>query len=396
MFISRQPVVDSDMRVTGYRVSYASAHPRRAADPSAEPSATRLFGDVLSVVGLQELVGDSLAHLPVSRELLLTLGIPPVRPDRVMLRVSYDIATDPELRDVLDGLVSRGYALALYDLPTPDVDPELLELCGTVEIDMTRWSEREAGRAVKLVLAGRATPLAVGLPDHEAYEGAKELGFVLFSGKFFNTPRLSGVRDVPVAGMSTLVSLVRLQGDKANIEALERVIDHDVGLSVKLLRYINSAYFGLRSNIASIKQAVMMLGARGVSRWALMIALTGGPSAPRELAVTALTRARMCELLGMSRGDVGGDELFTIGLLSVADALLERPLETILAELPLADDVTAALLRHEGAAGAILHAVIDYEVANFGSSNVHTHRAAVGIAYMDSLRWAQETLSAAI
>jgi EAL and modified HD-GYP domain-containing signal transduction protein len=93
---------------------------------------------------------------------------------------------------------------------------------------------------------------------------------------------------------------------------------------------------------------------------------------------------------------VEADELFTIGLLSVADALLDRPLETILAELPLADELGAALVRREGPAGAILQAVIDYEVANFGTHSVQAHRAAVGIAYMDALRWAQETLSAAI
>jgi EAL and modified HD-GYP domain-containing signal transduction protein len=98
----------------------------------------------------------------------------------------------------------------------------------------------------------------------------------------------------------------------------------------------------------------------------------------------------------MSRGDVGGDELFTIGLLSVADALLDRPIETIVAELPLADTVGSALLRQEGPAGGILEAVIDYEVANFATQSVQAHRAAVGIAYMDALRWAQETLLAAI
>jgi EAL and modified HD-GYP domain-containing signal transduction protein len=392
VLISRQPVVDREMRVTGYRVSYASAYPNR----SAEPSATRLFGDVLSVVGLEELVGGSLAHLPVSRELLLTLGIPPVRPDRVMLRVTYETAADPEIREILDGLASRGYALSVYELPGPDVEPGLLELFGTVEVDFAAFGEREATLAVKRILAGQATPLAVGVPDHAAYEAAKTLGFVLFTGKFFSTPKLEAVRDVPVTGMNSLVSLVRLQGDKASIEELERVIDHDVGLSVKLLRYINSAYFGLRSNIGSIKQAVMMLGARGVSRWALMIALTGSPSTPRELAVTALTRARMCELLGVSRGDVGADELFTIGLLSVADVLLDRPLATILADLPLADGPAAALLRREGSSGAILQAVIDYEVANFGTDCVQAHKAAVGLAYMDALRWAQETLSAAV
>jgi EAL and modified HD-GYP domain-containing signal transduction protein len=294
---------------------------------------------------------------------------------------------------VLDGLASRGYALALYDLPGSDFEPELLELFGTVEIDLAHWTTRDVASAVKLILAGHATPLAVGLSDHAAYEAAKELGFALFSGKFFNTPRMDAVRDVPVAGMSTLVSLVRLQGDKATVEELERVIDHDVGLSVKLLRYINSAYFGMRSRVTSIRQAVMMLGARGVSRWAMMVALTGGTAAPTELSLMALTRARMCELLAAGRDDVAADEMFTIGLLSLADALLDAPLERVVAELPLADVVVDALLLREGPAGAILEAVTSYEIGSFGAQSVLAHGEGAGAAYLEALRWAQDTVN---
>jgi EAL and modified HD-GYP domain-containing signal transduction protein len=138
----------------------------------------------------------------------------------------------------------------------------------------------------------------------------------------------------------------------------------------------------------------MMLGGRGVSRWALMVALTGGPSTPRELAVMALTRARMCEILGMGQTGIGADELFTVGLLSFADALLDRPLDTIVPELPLADELSNALLHHSGPAGSVLDAVLAYEVANFGADSVQLHRAGVAVAYMDALKWAQETIAA--
>src|SRR5205085_6431529 len=119
------------MRVTGYRIAYAT--PDRYAVPEREdgprdPSSLRLFGDVLSVVGLQELVGWSLAHLPVSRDLLLTLGVPPVRPDCVVLRLEHSSAADPQLRGTIEGLAGRGYALSLYDLPSPEFDSSLLDL----------------------------------------------------------------------------------------------------------------------------------------------------------------------------------------------------------------------------------------------------------------------------
>jgi c-di-GMP phosphodiesterase len=390
LFISRQPVVDAEMRVTGYRVAYSSAD---GSEP-AEASAARLLGDVLSGVGLEELVGESLAHLPLSREALIALGVPPVRPDKVMLRIAHDTALDPELAETIDALTIRGYALSLYDLPGPEFDAALLERFGTVEVDFSRWGFGEAGLAVPRIRAGRAAPLATGLVDYAAFEQAKQLGFELFSGPFYASRHKARVRKVPVGQMGTLVSLAAMQSGSATIEELEQVIDRDVGLSVKLLRYINSAHVGMRGSISSIRQAVMMLGSRGVSRWALLVALTGGPSTPRELSVVGLTRARMCELLGSDRQDVESDQLFTVGLLSVADALLDVPLETIVEELPLADEVSAALLRRDGPAGTILDAVVSYERGDFDAATLQSLSRGIASSYRDALGWAVSTVAA--
>ena len=387
-FISRQPVLDAQGRVSGYRVAYATTSDAG----TSEGAATRLFGDIVSVVGLEELVGDALAHLPVSRRLLLTLGVPPVRPDQVVLRVAYALALDPELRPILDSLAGRGYSLSLYDLPGPAVPGDLLTLFGIVEIDFGRWGSEECAAAAEAVLAERGTPLAVGLNSGEAHEAAVAMGFELFAGSFFSSPTNTEVRNVPVGALGALAAVAQMQGAAGDIDELVKVIDRDLGLSVKLLRYINSAYFGMRSQITSIRQAVMMLGSRGVSRWAMMVALTGGTAAPPELSVMALTRARMCETLASARRDVAADEMFTIGLLSLADALLDVPMARVVEELPLADHVTAALLDRAGPAGAILDAVVAYEVGSFDVATVQAHRGTVADAYLDGLRWARESV----
>jgi c-di-GMP phosphodiesterase len=390
LYVSRQPVVDGDMRVSGYRVAYATADGTEPGDSQA----ARLLGDVLSGVGLDELVGHSPAHLPLSADVLLALGVPPVRPDRVMLRIAHDTALDATVTDTIGALAGRGYALSLYELPGPDFDVSLLERFGTVEVDFAAWSDAEADQVVSRVKGGRATALATGLIDYDRFETAKSLGYELFSGPFYASRHRARVRNIPIGEMGTLVSLAALQGSSATIEELERVIDRDVGLSVKLLRYINSAYIGMRGSITSIRQAVMMLGSRGVSRWALLVALTGGPSTPRELSVVGLTRARMCELLGSARDDVASEELFTVGLLSVADALLDVPLETIVEELPLADQVSAALLRRDGPAGAILDAVVSYERGDFDAAALQSHTRGIASSYRDALGWAVETVTA--
>lgn len=403
--ISRQPVLDGDRRVTGYRVAYAVAPDvvgaRSVADapaglgdgmPTSDRAATRLFGDIVSVVGLEELVGDALAHLPLSRSLLLNLGVPPVRPDRVVLRVAYQHALDPELADILDALAGRGYALSLYDLPGPALESELLHRFGIVEVNFAAWQPDALRAVVDMVVAERGAVLAVGLRTDGGYNAAKAIGCTLFAGSFYSSPSTTEVRDVPVGALSTLAAVARVQGAGATVEDLEAVIDRDLGLSVKLLRYINSAYFGTRSKITSIRQAVMMLGARGVARWALMVALTGGTAAPTELSTMALTRGRMCELLAAGRADVGPDELFLIGLLSLADALLDTPIDNVVAELPLADHVAAALLERKGPAGEILDAVTSYEVGSFDAHSVLALRGNVSAAYMDALRWARESV----
>ena len=389
LYISRQPVVDGDMRVTGYRLAYSAA----AGVEHDDASAARLLGDVLSGVGLDELVGSTLAHLPLSRKLLVALGVPPVRPDRVMLRIAHDTAREPEVAGTIDALAGRGYALSLYDLPGPDFDVSLLDRFGTVEVDFTSWGEAEARGAIARIQYARASALATGLKDYTNFEAAKGLGFELFAGPFYASRHKAAVRKVPVGEMGTLVSLAAMQGSSATIEELEEVIDRDVGLSVKLLRYINSAYVGMCGSITSIRQAVMMLGSRGVSRWALLVALTGGPATPRELSVMGLTRARMCELLGTGRDDVASDQLFTVGLLSIADALLEIPLETIVEELPLADEVSDALLRRDGPAGAILDAVVSYERGDFDAATLRAQAPAIASSYRDALGWAVQTIT---
>jgi EAL and modified HD-GYP domain-containing signal transduction protein len=102
----------------------------------------------------------------------------------------------------------------------------------------------------------------------------------------------------------------------------------------------------------------------------------------------------MCELLGSEREDLGNDQLFTVGLLSVADALLDVPLETIVQELPLADDVAAALLHRDGPAGSILDAVVSYERGEFDAAALQVHSRGIASSYRDALGWAVDTVSA--
>jgi EAL and modified HD-GYP domain-containing signal transduction protein len=392
--VARQPVLDARDRVTGYRISYAVLADDRPTTPDAA-QARALADEALSVIGREEQVMGSMAHLPVTREMLLMGGVPPVRPDQVLLRIRYEEAVDESMVEVLERAAGRGYALELDGLPGPEFDVRLLDVFSTVEIDVSSWDLQDVTEAVPLIRDHHAVALAAGVRDHAQREHARSIGFEWFTGPYYAKPNLLAGSPIPIGSRRTLVELARLQGADAPLEQLIQIIELDLGLAVRLLRYINSAYFGLAGRVRSIRHAGAMLGARGLSRWALITAaITGEHPIPRELALLALTRARTCELLTLALGEpVDADEMFTVGLLSTVDALFGMPIEDVVGELPLAESVAAALTRRSGRTGEMLESVLAFEAGDFLAPGLRSTIRANALAYRDGLDWAREALT---
>jgi len=387
LLVACQPVLDTRRRVVGYRITYA--RPDRRVGPAVGASdSVELFKDVLG--GIDELVGSSIAHLPIS---LMTVGVPPIRPDRVVLRVRFQEATKPVLALIFRVCSARGYSLELDAIPGLEVADYLLDLFPTVEVDLSRWSVDEVGGLVARIARHGGIALASGVRSHAQRAQAEEMGFELFVGPYYATANVVAGRKVPVGDLRQLVNVARLHAESASLDKAIDVIGTDIGLTVRLLRYINSAHFGLSTRISSIRQAAVLLGARGIARWALLIAaLDAAPKAPAELRHMALRRARMCQEIAVQRADADPEQMFMVGLLSMVDALLGAPLDTIVRELPLGPAVSEALLNRTGAAGRILNAVIAYEDGTFFDATVRQELPRPGSAYRTATSWARETL----
>jgi c-di-GMP phosphodiesterase len=192
-----------------------------------------------------------------------------------------------------------------------------------------------------------------------------------------------------IGGLASLQTLAELTAADASFEDLERTIGADVGLSLALLRYVNSAFFSLPREVDSVREALTLLGTKAVRRWATVMALSAIPDAPEELVALALLRARMCEMMGGTTTDEERERLFTVGLFSVADALLDARMEDVLAGLPFSEEIVAALLRHEGPKGQLLAAVLDYERGHF-PENLGADGVPIADAYLGALQWADE------
>ena len=383
--VVRQPIADHRHAVVGYELLFDGESPATATDAKATSA---LLVDAFGDIGLEVLAGRHPAWMTIARNFLIEIGPPPVRPDRAVLQIAAYAAREDMLA-VLQQLGRSGYTLALDDYDgRADVEP-LLGLCSIVKVEV---GERDDAGLAAILAAPRlhgSLLVAKGVGSAEDFARCQALGFAYFQGDFFAKPRVMRHRGVGTGGVSSLRALGELSAADASFDDLERIISSDVGLSIKLLRYVNSAFFALPRNIGSVREALTLLGTRTVRRWATVMALSAIPNAPHELVAIALHRARMREMLAGSALPEERETLFTIGLFSVADGLLGAPMEDVLDSLPFSDEIRAALLRREGPKGELLSSVVAYERGEFPSVAAAPGVSLAG-AYRAALEWADE------
>ncbi len=389
--VVRLPLADLRGGVVGYELVFARAADGPSPALNAQSTAAMLDG-AFADIGLDRLTGQHPAWLSVAREFLVAVGMPPVRPDRAVIQIAAQPAQE-DLLAILRRLSMTGYTLALTDYDgTVDVG-ELADLCSVVKAPLGRLSGPHRAALAKL-LAGRGVQVvATGVDDEDTLEAVRALPVHLVQGAVLAQPRMVLGRNVASGSTGSLRALADLSGGDLTFEEVERIIASDVGLSLKLLRYVNSAFFALPRTVGSVREALTLLGSRTVQRWAMVVVMADAPDTPDELVALALQRGRMCENLAAAIAPEEQATLFTIGMFSVADALLGLPMSAVLEELPFSDDVKAALLHHEGPNGRLLGAVLAYERGEFPELPSIAASGVAG-AYRDAVAWADDATRA--
>jgi c-di-GMP phosphodiesterase len=176
--------------------------------------------------------------------------------------------------------------------------------------------------------------------------------------------------------------------ESTSFEQLERVITEDPGLSFKLMKLANSAFFGGRHRVGSVRQALMTLGSVAVRRWATLLVLAGVNDRPSHLLELGLLRARLCELVASRTPGAEPERAFTVGLFSVVDALLGTRMHVLLDDLPFDERTSRALGTHEGPEGSLLAGVLAYERGDFEDcANAGVSLVDIARAYGEALDW---------
>jgi len=392
LFIARQPIYNRTQHVYGYELLYRASHDNFADEPDPDMATSQVIINALGEIGYENLVGSRLAFINLSRNFVVGKYPVPLPPKRVVIEVSDHIADDDEAMAGIAWFASQGFTIAIDKFVYQSRSAKLLELVNIIKVDVQTLREDELqAHVIALKKFPHLKLLAERVEIYEEYEMCRELGFDYFQGHFFARPKMVRRTRMPANQISLMKLLAELQDPDVKVAKLEKLISNDVGLSYKLLRYINSAFFGLPKQMESIQRAVVFLGTEVIKKWATLLVLARVEDKPTELMVTAVIRAKMCEMLAKAKGSENEDICFTVGLLSVLEALLDMPMEKVLAMLTLSHDVNRALLRQEGEAGELLSLALHYEFNEWDQlAHPDIDEDTVMDAYLQAVAWASE------
>ena len=390
IYIGRQPIYDRKLGVYAYELLFRAASDNSAKFTDGDQATSDVIVNTFLEIGLDNIVGDRLAFINLTRAFFVgehTISLPR---DRVVLELLEDIEADEEVVNSVKRLSEQGYSIALDDFIYHESLQPLVQLADIVKIDIMAMGRDEIREHVEALRQHPLRLVAEKVETQEEHDYCMELGFDYFQGYFLAQPKVIQGRRLPNNRLAILKLLSRLQDPEITSKQLEELIAQDVAFSYRILRYVNSAAYAPPRKIESIHQAVVRLGLQTIRSWTALLAMSQVDNKPTELVVTAMIRGKMAEQMARALDAEQPDSFFTVGLFSALDALMDNSMEEILTQLPLADHIAQALLHKGGGLhGEVLNCVLAYERGeweNLGCSQLGTHR--LRTCYLEAVQWA--------
>ncbi len=390
-FMARQPIYDRRMQVTGYELLYRRQSSSNTADVYNNDLATaQVILNTFTGPGLEQIVGNRLAYINLTDNFIMGRYPIPFSNSQVVLEIPETMAVNRDTVDAVRALRNRGYKIALDDVSSLNILP-LLDVADVVKVDLVEVGDRiKLASLVKYLRQYPVRLLAEKVETQKELEFCQFLGFDYFQGFFLCRPSTTRGSMLQPNRMVIIHLMGKLYQPDADYNELEEIVSLDVSLSYKLLRLVNSAYYSIPSRINSIRQAMTMIGMEQLKGWLTLFLLSERVEKPEELKITAMIRAKMCESLAREAGYQHPSTFFMAGLLSVLDALMDVPLQQILDQIPISNEVRDALLSGKGVLGECLRCVQYYEQADW--DKVHFLRLStnqIREIYVRTVIWAE-------
>lgn len=401
VYVARQPIFDVNKNIYAYELLFRNGTANYMPEIDGDLATKTLVTDTIFTFGMDKLTGGRKAFINFPQN-LLEQKVPLLLPKQTtIIEILEDVKPCPVLIDACAKMAADGYTIVLDDFVyTPAMEP-LLALANIVKFDFRSTPKDIINAYRKKLTTSRLCLLAEKVETHEEFRDAQRMGFQLFQGHFFRKPEIIRGREIQGSQVNLMMIMARINSDSFSFEDLEQLISRDLGISYKLFKYLNSAFFARVSKVSSVKEALVYLGEKEIRRFVSLIAMSRlARGKPNELIRTACIRGKFCELVSAeAREGTSPSEMFTLGMFSLIDAVIDQPMDKILEELPLAEKIKHALVNGKGRLAGYIELARSYETARWDrvsrlSKALNLDGQRLSNAYLDACHWSNATVKA--
>lgn len=372
IFIGRQPIFDVEEKLFAYELLYRSGTEKNefVAVDSDMATVEVLINSFFSI-GFDELASGKPCFINFTETLLMSDIFESLSPKEIVVEVLEDVPITEKVVRRIEEIRNMGFRIALDDFVLQDnvkLYDRLFQYTNFIKVDFLLSTEEERNEIEQKVLKKypHITLLAEKVETRSQYLEAKAIGYQLFQGYYFKQPQIIKGTEIPTNLMQYYQVIALLKSEEPDIDELVNQIEHDVALSFKLLKLINTSSKRTKKKIRSIKQAILLLGLTDLQKWVYILAYREsgrkkGMDVYEELMKSSLCRAKLCELMAKRIGYRNYSEYFLVGMFSLIDALLEKPMNDILTQLPLSNEIIGTISGAKTELSAILQMTIALE-----------------------------------
>ena len=394
LFVGRQPILDRALQTIGYELLFrGGAQAGDAEFVDGDVATARVLMIAITEIGLDTLVGNARAFINLTARFVaqpeLLAAAPP---DRVVFEILEYVETTQAVRDGLARLVEQGFWIALDDFAVRPRLAPLLDLARIVKYDFALTRGDTLKRRIEIDHAAGRLVVVERIENRGDHREAETAGADYFQGYFFARPSVVATRAVPANKLTLLQLLARVNDPESSLDDIVDILACDVAMSVKVLRYVNSAAAGLATKVDSIQHASVLIGRDTLRSWTSLTLMSSLDDKPAELVTLALSRAKFCELVAIHLGAPNPDTYYAVGMLSLLDVMFGVKMHDIVDQLPLDDTIRDALLGHEGPITDVLREAVAFEEADVATYEPEPH---IAYAHYQAIIWTTHLLTSA-
>ncbi len=349
--LARQPIFDRSQRLWGYELIPVIGGAELNGDASDRASVAADLA-ASTYIGLQEVLDRGKKVVVRFSEKSILEDLPYALPQgRAVLRMWGVSVLEPEFKETLERLKRDGF-LIVVEVGDKAVDETLLAMADYLRVSIGDLNRNELAARLKGLEPYGCGILAARVNDQQMLGICREVGFELFQGAFFKQPETIRVKKISSGEAARLQILRMIEQEDPDFEELAQVIGSDVSIGFRLFSFINSAAFGFRQKINSIREAITMLGWQKIKHWLRIVVLADVAQNRNasELVQLSAQRGKFLEQVAMDHDFWGfnPESLLLLGMFSLLDALLNQSMAEIVTYLPLDEKLKSTLCRDSG------------------------------------------------